>query len=71
MKNKVEDIVIWKKEFPDNYAQAIEYVRKMLENNYYSYTEHDYKDRYIFADIEARTDVITDFEDMERNDSNG
>lgn len=68
MKKKLKDIVYFKADYDDLdiYYTVIETTRNTLDSNVYKYQEHDYKDRYIFADIKLIENIEIETKTIER-----
>jgi hypothetical protein len=67
---ELKDINIYKSKYltEKEFNKAVDFCRQVLEDNFLSFLEYDYEDRYIFGNLEKLSNTVVDYESQERGD---
>jgi len=69
---ELKDINIYKSKYltEKEFNKAVDFCRQVLEDNFLSFLEYDYEDRYIFGNLEKLSNTVVDYESQERSVKN-
>lgn len=69
---ELKDINIYRSKYltEKEFYKAVDFCRQVLEDNFLSFLEYDYEDRYIFGNLKKVDDTVVDYKSQERSVKN-